>query len=102
MMMRLAADDYGGRPVPASSTELAEHWRPYLETCIERFGATRCMFESNFPVDKMGTGYAALWNAFKRVAARASADEKLALFSGTARKAYRLEPLLASSSAQRA
>jgi predicted TIM-barrel fold metal-dependent hydrolase len=102
MMMRLAAYDYGARPVPASSTELADHWRPYLETCIERFGATRCMFESNFPVDKMGTGYAALWNAFKRVAARASADEKLALFSGTARKAYRLEPLLASSSAQRA
>jgi len=48
------------------------------------------MFESNFPVDKMGTGYATLWNAFKRIAAGASGDEKLALFSGTARRAYRL------------
>jgi predicted TIM-barrel fold metal-dependent hydrolase len=48
------------------------------------------MFESNFPVDKMGTGYATLWNAFKRIASGASADEKLALFSGTARRAYRL------------
>lgn len=59
---------------------LADYWRPYLETCIE----------SNFPVEKMGIGYAALWNAFKRVAAGASAEEKLALFSGTARRAYRL------------
>jgi predicted TIM-barrel fold metal-dependent hydrolase len=48
------------------------------------------MFESNFPVEKMGTGYAQLWNAFKRIAAGASASEKLSLFAGTARKAYRL------------
>ncbi len=48
------------------------------------------MFESNFPVEKMGIGWAALWNAFKRIAAGASADEKQALFSGTARRVYRL------------
>ena len=71
--------------------ELAGCWRPYIETCIELFGADRCMFESNFPVEKMGIGWAALWNAFKRIAAGASADEKLALFSGTARRIYRLE-----------
>jgi predicted TIM-barrel fold metal-dependent hydrolase len=90
MMMRLAALDYGARSAPPSSTELAEAWRPYIEVCIERFGAGRCMFESNFPVDKMGIGYAALWNAFKRIAGGASAAEKLALFSATARRAYRL------------
>ncbi len=90
MMMRLAAYDYGTRPAPPSSAELADYWRPYLETCIERFGPARCMFESNFPVDKMGIGWATLWNAFKRIAAGASAAEKLALFSGTARRAYRL------------
>jgi predicted TIM-barrel fold metal-dependent hydrolase len=90
MMMRLAAFDYGAAEAPVSSTELAALWRPYIETCIERFGAERCMFESNFPVDKMGIGYAALWNTFKRLAAGASADEKAALFSGTARRAYRL------------
>ena len=49
------------------------------------------MFESNFPVDKMGIGWAPLWNAFKRIAAGASAAEKLALFSGTARWTYRLD-----------
>ncbi len=91
MMMRLAAFDYGAQPAPPSSAELAAHWRTYIELCIERFGPARCMFESNFPVEKMGIGYAALWNAFKRIAAGASAEEKLALFSGTARRAYRLD-----------
>jgi predicted TIM-barrel fold metal-dependent hydrolase len=91
MMMRLAAYDYGAAAAPPSSAELAALWRPWIEHCIERFGARRCMFESNFPVDKMGIGYAALWNAFKRIAAGASPDEKLALFSGTARRVYRLE-----------
>jgi predicted TIM-barrel fold metal-dependent hydrolase len=91
MMMRLAALDYGALAAPPSSAELADQWRPYIELCIERFGPARCMFESNFPVEKMGIGYAALWNAFKRIAAGASADEKRALFSDTARRAYRLE-----------
>jgi predicted TIM-barrel fold metal-dependent hydrolase len=91
MMMRLAAYDYGALPAPPSSAELAAYWRPYIEHCIESFGPSRCMFESNFPVEKMGIGYAALWNAFKRIVAGASADDKQALFSGTARRAYRLD-----------
>ena len=65
MMMRLAAIDYMAQPRPPSSEELAALWRPYIETCIELFGPRRCMFESNFPVEKMGIGWAALWNAFK-------------------------------------
>jgi len=91
MMMRLAAFDYGAAPAPPSSAQLADYWRPYIEPCIERFGARRCMFESNFPVDKMGIGYGSLWNALKRLAAGASAEEKLALFSDTARRAYRVD-----------
>ena len=75
----------------ASSQQLAEEWRPYIETCIEAFGAHRCMFESNFPVDMGACDYATLWNAFKRLAAGASADEKAALFAGTAREVYRLD-----------
>ncbi len=89
-MRRLAAFDYGAAGKPPSSEELAGYWRPYMETCIELFGAGRCMFESNFPVEKVGTGYAVLWNAFKRIAAGASAQEKRALFAGTARRFYRL------------
>ena len=75
----------------AASQELADQWRPYIETCIEAFGAQRCMFESNFPVDMGSCDYATLWNAFKRLAGRASAEEKAALFSETAKRVYRLE-----------
>lgn len=91
MLMRLAAFDYLALAAPPSSTELAAYWRPYIETCIECFGADRCMFESNFPVEKMGTGYRTLWNAFKRIAEGASESEKQSLFNGTARRVYRLD-----------
>jgi L-fuconolactonase len=77
-------------PPPLSSEEIATAWRPFVELCIEQFGARRCMFESNFPVQKRWCSYAVLWNACKRLAAGASAGEKSALFSGTAAKVYRL------------
>jgi L-fuconolactonase len=76
---------------PAPSTQLAAEWKPYIETCIEAFGADRCMFESNFPVDIGSCSYAVLWNAFKVLAKDYSADEKTALFSGAASRFYRLE-----------
>ena len=91
MINRLAAYDYRARLAPVSSAELADYWRPYMETCIELFGPNRCMFESNFPVEKMGIGWATLWNAFKRIASGASVEEKTALLSGTARRVYRLD-----------
>jgi L-fuconolactonase len=90
MMMRLAAYDYLGIDAPPSSEQLAAHWRPYVETCIELFGADRCIAESNFPVEKMGIGFAALFNALKRIAAGCSPSEKAAIFAGTARRVYRL------------
>jgi predicted TIM-barrel fold metal-dependent hydrolase len=90
MMMRAALYDYGVAARPVTSEELAALWRPYIETSIELFGPRRCMFESNFPVEKMGIGWVGLWNAFKRIAAGASADEKRALFHDTAQRVYRL------------
>jgi predicted TIM-barrel fold metal-dependent hydrolase len=75
----------------APSEQLAAEWGPYIEACIEAFGPERCMFESNFPVDMGSCSYATLWNAFKRVAKGYSAQEKAALFAGTATKTYRLE-----------
>jgi L-fuconolactonase len=90
MMMRAAMYDYGAAERPISSEDLAALWRPYMETCIELFGPKRCMFESNFPVEKMGIGWLALWNTFKRIAAGASPDEKRALFHDTAQRIYRL------------
>ncbi|HKT53325.1 MAG TPA: amidohydrolase family protein [Caulobacteraceae bacterium] len=75
----------------ARSEQLAREWRPYGETTIELFGAERCMFVSNFPGELSCAKRSALWNAFKRLAAGASAEEKAALFSGTARRVYRLD-----------
>ena len=91
MMMRLAAFDYGTAPAPPRSAQLAALWRPWIETCIEAFGPERCLFESNFPVEKMGIGWVPLWNALKRIAAGASAAEKRAMFAGTAAREYRLD-----------
>lgn len=82
------------RPMAAGSTELVALWRPYLQTCVESFGTARCMFESNFPVDKGGVGYRVLWNAFKRFALGATPSEKADLFSRTAARAYRLQGVL--------
>jgi len=75
---------------PLSSIEIANGWRPFVEACVDLFGANRCMFESNFPVQKRWCSYAVLWNACKRLASGASADEKLALFAGNAARGYRL------------
>lgn len=82
-----------GPDIRPSSEQLAEKWRPYIETCINAFGADRCMFESNFPVDRWGADYPTLWNAFKRIASGASSYEKADLFAGTAARFYRLEGL---------
>lgn len=90
MMIRLAAVDYVKLPAPPSSAEIARLWGPYIETCVELFGPQRSMFESNFPVEKLGANWITLWNAFKRITVGASADEKTALFSGTAQRVYRL------------
>lgn len=78
------------QPCPPSSEALAQAWRPVIEPCIEMFGAGRCMFESNFSVDKGMAPYNAVWNAFKRLASGASVDEKAMLFAGTAARVYRL------------
>ncbi len=88
--MRMFGFDVHTSDTPPSSEELAAAWRPYIETCIEAFGPTRAMFESNFPVDKGSCSYHVLWNAFKRIAAQYSAAEKTALFAATATKFYRL------------
>jgi L-fuconolactonase len=89
--MRINGFDFEKAADPPSSETLAATWRPYVETCIEAFGVARCMFESNFPVDKGSYSYGVGWNAFKRLTQGANAAEKTALFSGTATRFYRLD-----------
>ena len=75
---------------PPSSEVVATAWKPFVDPCIELFGAYRCLFESNFPVQKRWCSYQVVWNAFKRLASGASAQEKEALFSASAIRAYRI------------
>ena len=75
---------------PPTSDEFIEaQGRYYLHT-IEQFGPERCMFESNFPVDRSSLSYRTVWNAFKKLVADFSADERDAMLRGTAARVYRL------------
>jgi len=89
-MLHCGFDFHYGEEAPASE-QLSTVWRPYLEHCIDCFGPDRCLFESNFPVDKQTCGYGVLWNTFKRIVAAYSVTEKYALCFGTAKTAYRLD-----------
>ena len=80
--------------VPWSSDQFLQTLLTRYEYALEAFGPDRCMFESNFPVDKDCISYRTLWNLFKKIAAKLglSEDEKRHVFSGTAARAYRLTP----------
>jgi predicted TIM-barrel fold metal-dependent hydrolase len=91
LAMPLAGFGWRKLPEPPSSDVLAGAWEPYFKACVEAFGAERMMFESNFPVDRTGCTYTSLWNAFLRLSESLSADERGALFAGTAARIYRLD-----------
>ena len=88
--MAIGGFEFHKQALPPSSEQLSAAWGPYMHACIEAFGARRCMFESNFPVDKASCSYGVLWNAYKRIAAGASQSDKASLFEGSASKFYRL------------
>ena len=90
--MKINGYDWHKRDLPPTSDELVDVTAPYYEHCIDTFGADRCMFESNFPVDKESCSYAVLWNAFKKMSRTRTDRERRALFHDTAVNAYRLEP----------
>ncbi len=79
---------------PPTASELARAWQPYIDLCVEAFGTRRCMFESNFPVDKQSCSYVELWNAFKLATRGLSQDERSDLFYRTACRTYRLPELM--------
>ena len=90
ILMNVANFDFTQAPRPPTSRELADLWRPWIEPCIELFGAERCMASSNFPVDKRGFPYRTVWNMFKHITAGCSSEEKTMIYSGTARRVYGL------------
>ncbi|HTE42677.1 MAG TPA: amidohydrolase family protein [Steroidobacteraceae bacterium] len=90
--LNMAINGYGWhrRPQPPTSQELVNATGRYYLYAIEKFGPARCMFESNFPVDKLSCSYPVVWNAFKRLASQASKAEKAALFHDTAAHIYKV------------
>ncbi len=90
LVMELNGFGWHERDRPPGSAELMETNRRWFEHTIEAFGPTRCMFESNFPVDMVSCSYNVLWNSFKRLVAGASVGEKASLFHDTAARVYRL------------
>ena len=89
--MPLTGFDWHTRDQPIGSEELAESMAPLINYCIEQFGPSRCMFESNFPVDKISYSYNVMYNAFKRLSKGYSATERAAMFHDTAARVYRIE-----------
>ncbi len=88
--MRSIGNGLDAAPLPPTSQQLAAVMRPWVTTTVELFGAGRCLFESNFPMDKASYGYGTFWNACRRLTADASADERAALLAGTASRVYGL------------
>jgi L-fuconolactonase len=83
--------DWHARSTPIGSEELAAAIAPFMTYCIEQFGPNRCMFESNFPVDKVSYSYNVMYNAFKRLSKGYSAQERAAMFHDTAVRVYRVD-----------
>jgi len=90
LVMPLNGFGFHKRDTPATSEELASATRGFYLHAIDVFGPGRCMFESNFPVDKVSASYAVLWNSFKRTVSGFSAADQAALFHDTAARVYRL------------
>ena len=94
LSMATTGFEWHKKDIPPNSIELAEATAPYFDFCIERFGTKRCMFESNFPVDKVSCSYNVLWNSFKRITLSFSEEEKRDLFHDVAAQTYGLKESL--------
>ena len=90
LVMPINGFGFHKRERPATSDELVAATGRYYRHAIDCFGPERCMFESNFPVDKQSCSYPVLWNAFKKLVSDASRDEKRQLFHDTACRVYRI------------
>lgn len=88
--MRIIGFGFDERSTPPTSDELAQAWGPYVRYTLEIFGVDRCMFESNFPMDKISCSYTVLFNAFKKIVAGFPQEDKRKLFELNARRVYKI------------
>ena len=91
MGLPCAGFDWHTRQEPIGPEELARAMAPFMTYCIEQFGPERCMFESNFPVDKVSFSYNVLYNAFKRLSKSYWTSERTAMFHDTTTRVYRID-----------
>ena len=91
MGMRIMGFGFHEQENPPTSLQLAAAWKPYVDAVIQTFGPRRCMFESNFPPDRGAYSYGVVWNAFKRLTAGYTNDERRDLFGRTAARVYRMD-----------
>ncbi|MFZ1742996.1 MAG: amidohydrolase family protein, partial [Pontixanthobacter sp.] len=82
--------DFERNDLPPTSEEFIAVAGEYYHTAIDMFGPDRCMFASNFPVDRLSVSYGVMWNAYKRMGTRYNYEERSWLFHGTAQRVYRL------------
>ena len=78
------------------------HWtsdsiRPFVHETIALFGTERCLFASNFPVDRMAATYGRIWSAFDTLSADLPPSGRHALFCGNALRLYRLNPAIGAT-----
>ena len=97
LSMATSGFEWHRKAKPPTSHELAVATAPYFNFCIEKFGTKRCMFESNFPVDKISCSYNVLWNSFKRITSKFSEGEKRDLYHDVAANTYGISEALTLS-----
>ena len=89
--MKVCGSKFHLNSLPPNSDQLCDHWKPWFYEAIELFGVERCMFESNFPVDKGSFDYGVMWNAYKKITQEFSYDEKNKLFFQNAKYTYKVD-----------
>jgi predicted TIM-barrel fold metal-dependent hydrolase len=82
---------WSSRQCPPGSDDVVDYWGEDIRWCIDALGPSRCMFESNYPVDRATLDYTVIWNAFQKIAADYSAREQDDLFAGTAARVYQID-----------
>ena len=89
--MQVCGAKFNTKSKPPTSDHLCDLWRPWIFETIDLFGIERCMFESNFPVDKGSYSYGVLWNAFKKLSINFTDDEKSKVFFENAKNTYKID-----------
>jgi len=68
------------------------HIAEVMRETVRIFGAERCLFGSNFPIEKLWTSYSALVDAYRKAASSLAETEQRAILHDTAMRVYRIHP----------